>query len=208
MGTNESGYVESDYESENFLTPWPGTHGKLFALNSNYEMNPKRNQILQYRAPLRRSSRVNGCSYFSKLYNDAFRIVGFNTAYFDPDQSSTGFMIGSIGPTGLAHRLSFSTSKRKSAAAAKQQLILPTHHNGLPYNGSGTSPLWDQVIAASWPRLSGSTVIWYWGHEHMGVVYTDRAAASNITIRPRCCGHSCIPWGVATALNTSGVDWY
>lgn len=41
----------------------------------------------------------------------------------------------------------------------------------------------------------------------MGVVYTDRDA-SGITIRPRCCGHGCIPWGVATGLNASGVEWH
>ena len=205
-GTNESGYVESDYETENFLAPWPGTHGKSFALNSNHDMYANGTGYFNTALTSPIFASQNGCSYFS-LYNDAFRIVGLDTAYFDPDQSSTGFMIGSIGPTGPGTQAQFLNDQAQAATAAKQQLILLTHHNGLPYNGSGTLPLWDQVIAELAP-LSGSTVIWYWGHEHMGVVYTDRAAASNITIRPRCCGHSCIPWGVATALNTSGVDWY
>ena len=98
-------------------------------------------------------------------------------------------------------------SQAQAAAATKQTLIVLTHHNGLSYDGRVATPLWDEV-ADQVKSLSGDRVIWYWGHEHMGVVYTDRTTASAVTISPRCCGHSCIPWGVATGLNTPGVTWY
>jgi hypothetical protein len=204
-GTKDSGYVESDYETENFLTPWPGTPGKSFALNSNHDMYAHGTGYFESALASSIFASQDGCGYFC-LYNDAFRIVGLDTAYFDPDQSSTGFMVGSLGPTGPGTQAQFLNDQAQAAAAAKQQLILLTHHNGLQYDGSTTLPVWDQVIAELAP-LSGGTVIWYSGHEHMGVVYTDRDA-SGITIRPRCCGHGCIPWGVATGLNAPGVEWY
>ncbi len=204
-GTMDSGYVESDYETDNFLTPWPKTQAKSFALNSNHDMYAHGTGYFKAALASPIFASQNGCGYFS-LHNDGFRIVGLDTAYFDPDQSSTGFMTGSLGPSGPGTQAQFLNDQAQAAAAAKQQLILLTHHNGLQYDGSVTLPLWDEVIAALAP-LSGDTVVWYWGHEHMGVVYTDRAV-SGITIRPRCCGHGCIPWGVATGLNAPGVEWY
>jgi hypothetical protein len=206
-GTNESGVIERDYQQTNFLAPWPwpGTQGKSFALNSNHDMYAHGTGYFNTALASPIFASQNRCSYFA-LYNDRFRIVGLDTAYFDPDRSGTGFMVGSLGPTGAGTQAQFLGEQAHAAAAARQQLILLTHHNGLVYDGSATLPLWDQVIAQLAP-LSGDTVIWYWGHEHMGVVYTDRDA-SGITIRPRCCGHGCIPWGVATGLNAPGVEWY
>jgi hypothetical protein len=203
-----AGLVTSDYEQTNFLTPWPwlATQGKSFALNSNHDMYAHGTGYFNAALASPIFASQNRCSYFA-LYNDRFRIVGLDTAYFDPDQSGwDGFMKGSLGPTGAGTQALFLNEQAHAAAAAKQQLILLTHHNGLRYDGSATLPLWDEVSAQLAP-LSGATVIWYWGHEHMGVVYTDRDA-SGITIRPRCCGHGCIPWGVATGCNTPGVEWY
>ncbi|MGD0453044.1 MAG: metallophosphoesterase [Solirubrobacteraceae bacterium] len=207
-GTDESGWVERDYQMTHFLAPWPwsGTQGKSFALNSNHDMYAHGTGYFNTALTSPIFASQNRCSYFA-LYNDRFRIVGLDTAYFDPDQSGFGFMTGSLGPTGPGTQAQFLNDQARAAAAAKQQLILLTHHNGLQYDGSAPiSPLWDQVVAQLAP-LSGGTVIWYWGHEHMGVVYKDRNA-SGITIRPRCCGHGCIPWGVATRLNSPDVEWY
>src|SRR4051812_37671798 len=64
-----------------------------------------------------------------------------------------------LGQAGRGHRRSFSHEQAQAAAAAKQTLILLTHHNGLQYDGSAALPLWDQVIAELTP-LSGGTVIW------------------------------------------------
>jgi Calcineurin-like phosphoesterase len=209
-GTNESGWIERDYQQTNFLTPWPWpeTQGKSFALNSNHDMYAHGTGYFNTALTSPIFASQNRCSYFA-LYNDRFRIVGLDTAYFDPEQTGwNGFMKGSLGPTGAGTQAQFLNEQAHAAAAAGQQLILLTHHNGLAYDDSATlSPLWDQVITQLAP-LAGGTVIWYWGHEHMGVVYADRKDASGITIRPRCCGHSCIPWGVATGLNARGVEWY
>jgi len=204
-GTNYSGWIERDYQDENFLTPWPGTQGKSFALNSNHDMYAHGTGYYETALTSAMFASQNGCGYFA-LYNDAFRIVGLDTAYYDPDQTYDGFMTGALGPTGPGTQAQFLNDQAQAAAAAKQTLVLLTHHNGLEYDGSATLPLWDQVVAQLGP-LSGTTVIWWWGHEHMAVVYPDWDA-KGVTIRPRCCGHGCIPWGVATGLNVSTVDWY
>ena len=204
-GTNVNGLVERDYQQGNFLTPWPGKKEQSFALNSNHDMYARGTGYFKTTLASPTFQHQNGCSYFA-LYNGSFRIVGLDTAYFDQDASATGYMIGTLGPTGPGTQAQFLHNQAQAAAAARQTLILLTHHNGLLYDGSGATPLWGEVLAQLTP-LSGDRVIWYWGHEHMGVIYTDRTA-NGITISPRCCGHSCIPWGIATGLNTSGVAWY
>jgi hypothetical protein len=207
-GTNERGLLESDYQQTNFLNPWPWpeTRGKSFALNSNHDMYAHGTGYFDTALTSPLFASQNRCSYFA-LYNDRFRIVGLDTAYFAPDQTGwNGFMTGSLGPAGAGSQAQFLNEQASAAAAAKQQLILLTHHNGLAYSGSPTVTLWSEVIAQLAP-LAGAGVIWYWGHEHMGVVYRDRVE-NEITIRPRCCGHGCIPWGVATGLQAPDVEWY
>ncbi len=206
-GTNEKGLVERDYEQDNFLTPWPGRSGQSFALNSNHDMYAHGTGYFNTTLASTTFQSQKGCSYFA-LYNGSFRIVGLDTAYFDQDASATGYMNGTLGPTGPRTQAQFLNDQAQAAAASKQTLILLTHHNGLPYDGSAPpTPLWDEVVAQLTP-LSGDRVIWYWGHEHMGVVYSDKTTPSGITISPRCCGHGCIPWGNATGLNNPGVTWY
>lgn len=205
-GTNEEGVLERDYQQENFLTPWPGKSGQSFALNSNHDMYAHGTGYFNTTLAAGTFQSQDRCSYFA-LSNGSFRIVGLDTAYFDRDASAAGYMIGTLGPPGPGSQVQFLNDQAQAAAATKQTLIVLTHHNGLSYDGRVATPLWDEV-ADQVKSLSGDRVIWYWGHEHMGVVYTDRTTASAVTISPRCCGHSCIPWGVATGLNTPGVTWY
>jgi hypothetical protein len=204
-GTDDAGLVEHDYEDDNFLKVWPGSPGRSFALNSNHDMYAHGTGYFQTALTSSTFASQNGCSYFA-LCNDEFRIVGLDTAYYDPDPGATGFMTGSLGPTGPGTQAQFLQDQAQAAADANQTLVVLSHHNGLQYDGSRTLPLWGEVAAALAP-LSGRTVIWYWGHEHMGVVYKDQAV-NGITIRPRCCGHGCIPWGVATGLNAPNIEWY
>src|SRR5580693_6732619 len=84
----------NNYQQANFLTPWPwpGTQGKSFALNSNHDMYAHGTGYFNTALASPIFASQNRCSYFA-LYNDRFRIVGLDTAYFDPDQSGSGFMI-------------------------------------------------------------------------------------------------------------------
>ncbi len=203
-GTAEDGIIERDYQKKNFLDVWPGADGKSFNLNSNHDMYAHGTGY--YNTALRTSifSAQQGCGYFA-LFNTSFRFVGLDTAYFDPDQSGTGFMTGALGPTGSGTQARFLHDQAAAAAGAGQQLVLFSHHNGLSVDGLTPTPLWNEVAAQLIP-LAGKQVIWYWGHEHLAAVYTPHRAG-DVTVLPRCCGHGCIPWGVASALDSPNVVW-
>ena len=151
------------------------------------------------------------------LYNNAFRIVGLDSAYYAPDNGMLdfpGYMIGSLGdPHG---QQALFLEQQIAQLTAGQKLILLTHHNGLNLNGSRPATadkpylLWQQVTAVlqQLPAGASKDVFWYWGHEHAGAVY-KRQTVNGVTIHPRCCGHGCIPWGIATDLAQSAhVVWF
>ena len=150
------------------------------------------------------------------LYNNAFRIVGLDSAYYAPDnrmENFPGYMIGSLGdPHG---QQALFLEQQIAQLSAGQKLILLTHHNGLNLDGSlpakSDQPylLWQQVteVLKQLPAAASKDVFWYWGHEHAGAVY-KRQTVNGVTIHPRCCGHGCIPWGIATDLNAPNVLWF
>ena len=201
-GTNEDGWIESDYQTKNFLDVWPGPAGKSFNLNSNHDMYAHANGLFKTALASPIFSAQRGCSYFA-LFNSGFRFVGLDTAYFDKDQGGTGFMKGNLNSA----QEQFIHDQAGAAAQANQTLILFSHHNGLSIDGETKEQLWDQVTAQLTP-LAGKQVIWYWGHEHLAAVYAPQTAG-NVTILPRCCGHGCIPWGIPSELqNSSQVQWF
>ncbi len=203
-GTNRT-EVLKPYESTNYLDVWPGPAGKSFALNSNHDMYAHATGYsLTTLAPGTAFKAQMSANVFA-LSNNKFRIVGLDSAYYaSPDYL---YDVGSLGsPAG--GQAKFLQQQAKIAAAKGQNLILMTHHNGLSANGSSTEPLWQEVISQL-SALSGKSIYWYWGHVHVGAVYKPRVV-KGITIYPRCCGHGCIPWGVATALRKrkSSVLWF
>jgi hypothetical protein len=150
------------------------------------------------------------------LYNNHFRIVGLDSAYFAPDntiEKFPGYMKGSLGESQGAQMVFL--NEQIGQLKDGQTLILLTHHNGLTLSGAipteadDSYMLWQQVtqVVKQLPTGSGKSVYWYWGHEHAGAVYAPRQINGN-TIYPRCCGHGCIPWGLATDLNSPNVLWY
>src|SRR5262249_36215553 len=44
-------------------------------------------------------------------------------------------------------------------------------------------------------------------HVHVRAVYRAQGVGG-VTIHARCCGHSCIPWGIATELQGPNVVWF
>lgn len=200
-GTSEDGWIERNYQKTNFLDVWPGAVGKSFNLNSNHDMYAHAVGYFHALSTPAFSAQA-GCGYFA-LFNKGFRFVGLDTAYFDPDQSGTGFMTGALN----ASQKHFLGNQAAEAAHKGQELVLFTHHNGLSMDGKSKEPLWAQVVDALGP-LAGKQVIWYYGHEHVGAVYAPQTAGG-VTILPRCCGHGCIPWGIPTNLQGSDqVAWF
>ncbi|PCI80584.1 MAG: hypothetical protein COB20_02840 [SAR86 cluster bacterium] len=204
-GTDDSGFIEDNYEGNNFLDIWPGKSKTSFALNSNHDMYAHGTGYFNMTLASPTFASQNGTSYFA-LYNDVIRIVGLDTAYYDKSQSGMGFMNGNLGPDGVATQAGFLEQQAQLAADSGQTLILMSHHTGLSLDGTTQTDLMAQVVAKL-SAMEGKKVIWYWGHEHIAAVYNDIIVAG-VQISPRCCGHSCIPWGVATNLENSTVAWY
>jgi hypothetical protein len=151
------------------------------------------------------------------LYNKYFRIVGLDSAYYAPDNRLAdfpGYMKGSLGDPQGAQMVFL--KNQISQLSGGQSLILLTHHNGLNLDGSIPTAaddsylLWQEVtqVVRQLPASSGKSVHWYWGHQHAGAVYPSQQVDGTI-IYPRCWGHGCIPWGLATELSQSGkVLWF
>lgn len=197
---------DHDYQRENFLDVWPEPNGKSFTLNANHDMYAHGAGYFNVVLASEKFAAQNGCSYFA-LYNNTTRVVGLDTAYFATDHfSGTGFMNGALNDS----QQQFLHQQAQAAAGSGQQLVVLSHHGGLTLNGETQKDLWTQVTDQLSP-LSGLTVTWYWGHEHAGVVYAPRPAGG-VTIHPRCCGHGCIPWGLASELEAGtqagDVLWY
>lgn len=207
VGTDEHGFVERDYQRKNFLDVWPGPAGRSFNLNSNHDMYAHGFGYFRTALASPIFGAQGGCSYFA-LYNEGFRFVGLDTAFFDPDPSGYGFMIGALDPS----QEQFLLEQATTAARNGQQLVILSHHNGLSLDGSQQLALWNQVAPQLQP-LAGNTVLWYWGHAHAAAVYTpQRGNESQALIASRVCGHGCVPWGSASDLTRGeshgAVAWY
>jgi hypothetical protein len=110
------------------------------------------------------------------------RVVGLDTAYYAPDDTINdfpGYMIGS------------------------------NLNGSVPLQTDQAYTLWQQVTQAvtQLPAAANKNVLWYFGHVHVGAVYTPQRVGG-VTIHARCCGHSCIPWGIATELQGPNVVWF
>jgi hypothetical protein len=201
-GTNTSDVLEP-YQSTHFLNVWPGPAGRSFDLNSNHDMYAHATGYsLTTLAPGTAFKAQQGANVFA-LCNKSFRIVGLDSAYYASVDNL--YDVGTLGNASSGQAM-FLQQQATLAAAAGQELIILTHHNGLSADGSKPQPLWQEVINQL-SALAGKSVCWYWGHVHVAAVYQP-CLINGITIYPRCCGHGCIPWGVATALKKKSVLWF
>jgi hypothetical protein len=184
----------SDQETHQLTKLWPqGVTGSL-ALNSNHEMYSGAKPYFAAIA-MPPFGRQNGCSYFA-LENNNWVILGLDSAYFASEAGL--YMDGSLNPAGGTTQIQF---LQQQVAKGKRVIVL-THHNGLVDDGSSTTDLWPQVMSAF--GANGGPAYWYWGHEHMAVVYKPQA---NGTLG-RCCGHGGLPWGHASELVAKpNVEW-
>jgi len=74
-----------------------------------------------------------------------------------------------------------------------------SHHLGLSLDGSSRTTLFRQVAGSPGQILD----YWYWGHAHNAAVYKPQGK-----FHGRVCGHGAIPYGNATILENSMVEWY
>jgi Calcineurin-like phosphoesterase len=191
----------ADQEQHLLIPVWPRGSLGSFTLNSNHEMysggKPYFNALSQ--SPF---APQGGYSYFA-LENDNWIIVGLDSAYFS--EQGELYMNGALFPENFPNKQqAFLQDKAEEALLKGKKVIVLTHHNGMDDPGEKTNTLFQQVTNA-FPNNAGPTY-WYWGHQHLGVVYQPQGPAD---IRCRCCGHGALPCGVATGLeNCPHVIWH
>jgi hypothetical protein len=191
----------SDQEKHLLVALWPQGSLGSFALNSNHEMysgsKPYFDALSQ--PPFAQQA---GCSYFA-LENDNWIIVGMDSAYFSEEGEL--YMNGVLFPQNFPNKQqAFLQDKGQEAMMKGKKVIVLTHHNGLDDPGEKTNLLFQHVTNA-FPNNDGPAY-WYWGHQHLGVVYQPQGLAG---VRCRCCGHGALPCGVASVLeNRPQVIWH
>jgi Calcineurin-like phosphoesterase len=191
----------ADQEQHLLVPLWPRGSLGSFTLNSNHEMysgaKPYFNALSQ--APFAQQA---GCSYFA-LENDNWIIVGLDSAYFSEEGNL--YMNGALFPENFPNKQqAFLQDKGEEALLKGKKVIVLTHHNGMDDPGENTNTLFQQVTDA-FPNNAGPAY-WYWGHQHLGVVYQPQGPAG---VRCRCCGHGALPCGAATELeNRPHAIWH
>lgn len=192
----------STQETNNFVKLWPAGARGSFALNSNHEMYSGGGPYFTQAVSGGKFSLQSPLSYFA-LENTNWIVVGLDSAYFSNEEQA--FLNGSIGDgsAGQNAQPDFLRQIAAKANAEGKSVILLTHHNSLAEDGSSTTELWNQVMAA----FSGGAppAYWYYGHVHAGVAYVRQANGT----RCRCTGHAALPWGFASELkNNPNVVWF
>ena len=177
------------------LYPKLAKPGRCFTLNSNHEMYG--GAYGYYESALTDSlfSAQQGCSYFALGFGD-WIIAGIDSAYFDP---SVLYMEGGLGKKSKNPQYAFLQQLEKSG----KKVIIMSHHTGMSTDGESASKyLWKDVTDVITPAY------WYWGHIHLGAVYSSKAFSGSV--KSRCIGHSSMPFAIPPGMEKCSdyIDWY
>ncbi|WP_293750826.1 metallophosphoesterase [uncultured Paraglaciecola sp.] len=188
----------------NFKVLWPDQgKDRNFTLNSNHEMYGDASGYfkvaLESDGPF---GHQNGMSYFSVNYGK-WLLIGLDSGYYSDSANGTKFyMDGAIGTDLFNQQIKWLESFKEHDGP----IMIMSHHNPCDFTGDVLdNTLWKQVTDAI-----GTPAVWYYGHVHNGVVYTqlkDGAAIPYIPTKARCCGHGAIPFGNAWETQ-SNIDYY
>ena len=196
-GPNRRPRGEESRRLINILKRYPtlAKPGRCFTLNSNHEMYGGAYGYYDVALAHPFFSSQKGCSYFALEFEN-WIIAGIDSAYFDP---SNLYMAGGLGKKAKNPQYKF----LQQVNASGKKVILMSHHTGLSTDGRKPSkPLWKNVTSVVTPDY------WYWGHTHLGAVYSSRAYSGDM--KTRCIGHSSMPFAIPPGMKNSGkyVDWY
>ncbi len=146
--------------------PWPAEGGRSWALNSNHEMYSGGHAY--FKTTLKTFKQP--ASYFS-LENDNWRFIGLDTGYVEHNlnREQVDWLGAQLG-------------------RGKAKLILMSHHQ-LFSSYEGPGPRLQEWLESY--LNEGKIDGWYWGHEHISIVYEPYMG-----IKARCIGNGCIPYGL------------
>lgn len=166
---------------DRFLKFWPAPTdaGRSFALNSNHEMYSGGYGYFDVTLPAFKQP----ASYFS-LANKNWRFIGLDTGYVEHDLN--------------AEQVAWLRGQFKGN---NPKTIFLSHHQLFSaYENTDASNLVSRVK----PFLDARQIYaWFWGHEHLNVVYKDHMGTKG-----RCLGNSCFPYDVPKQAKTKvPVEW-
>jgi Calcineurin-like phosphoesterase len=158
-----------DEVNRRFIGFWPGSldRGRSFALNSNHEMYS--GGYAYFDIALARLGQE--ASYFC-LENANWRLIGLDTGYID-------------------HDLNLEQVKWLTALLneSDKKNILLSHHQ--PFSAYESGGAGEERLQRWTKNLTNRITAWFWGHEHLCVVYKSYKG-----IRGRCVGHGCFPYEI------------
>ena len=172
-----------DEVKKRFFGFWPGSlqPGRSFALNSNHEMYSGGYAYFDVTLP-----RLGQQASYFCLENDHWRLIGLDSGYIDHD-----FNLEQI--QWLTAVLNSSDKKN----------ILFSHHQ--PFSAYESGGGGEQRLQNWTKDLTSKITAWFWGHEHLCVVYKPYKG-----INGRCIGHGCFPYEIPSAtppFSGPKVDW-
>jgi len=204
-------------EAANLVNLWKQITGatssdRFFTLNSNHEMYGGAEGLYGVALADPIFSAQGELTYFSLQFGN-WLIGGFDSAYYSP---SITYLTGGLGsqkddPKQYEFLSDFKAYAATGASGGGQMnTMLMCHHNPIDtFANEVKGPLWGNVTDTFTPDY------WYWGHIHMGAIYSDDATVWTTTktkTKARCIGHSAIPiatpWGFEEPANAGNADWY
>ncbi len=196
-GPNRSPTGEETHRLIDILNLYPSIAkpGRCFTLNSNHEMYGGAYGYFGVALSNPLFSSQKGCSYFALEFGN-WIIAGIDSAYFDP---SPLYMDGGLGDKTKNPQYQF----LQQIKASGKKVILISHHPGLSTDGGRRNQyFWNNVESVVTPDY------WYWGHTHLGVIYSNNANSGHI--KARCIGHSAMPFAIPPGMEKcrQNVEWY
>ena len=194
-GTGGAPYLPPNEEAGNFIRQWAqhAGRGRSFTLNGNHEMYSGGNGYF----PVALGSDVfrhqNATSYFALTFGK-WVILGLDTAYNAP--AADMYSRGILGDQQSAWIREY---RQSIGGFDGRKILVLTHHEGLSFQGDALTGLFREVADA----LGRAPDIWYWGHLHNGIAYSNASAAGKLGTKARCVGHSAVPYGFASGLMDS-----
>ena len=172
-----------DEVNKRFFGSWPGSldRGRSFALNSNHEMYSGGYAYFDITLP----RLGQDASYFC-LENDNWRLIGLDTGYVEHDLN--------------VEQVKWLTALLNES---DKKNILLSHHQ--PFSGYESSGGGEERLQNWIKNLTAKITAWFWGHEHLCVVYKSYKG-----IKGRCIGHGCFPYEIPPAmppLAGPSVEW-
>ncbi len=176
----------------NIIRHWPehAGRGRSFILNSGLEMYSGGSAYFSHLLGSDLFRHQNMTSYFVLTFGK-WVILGLDSA--QGASAASLYMNGALGERQSAWIREY---RRGIGGFDGKKVLVLTHHEGMNFRGDALVGLYKEVADA----IGRAPDVWYSGHLHNGIAYSNASAAGRLGTRARCVGHSATPYGFASGL--------